>query len=949
MPEDMPPPAVETAPISAADARIALVCAVFFLSGAAALLFENVWFRKAGLVFGNGVWASSLVLASFMAGLALGNALAARWAGRTRRPLLAYAAAETVVGAAGVFLVLALPTLPARLAPLLRPFLDTPLVLNPLRLGLAFALIAAVTTAMGTTLPLLAHALGRSRAGFGAVLGRLYGWNTLGATAGALLGEAWLYRVVGVRTTGLLAGGLSLLAATLGAALARGIPPRPPGGEPAPASGLGWDARRLLLAAALCGAVVLALEVVWWRFLQLFVSGSSRAFAVLLAAVLVGIGAGGLLAGGLLRRRPEACEWLPALAFTAGWVVLAGYATFGDVRRAVKGDTLATDWRGALVLGGFLAFPPALVSGALFTFIAAALARRGVAPARATAVATLANTLGAMAGAVAGGFLLLPGLGMERSFAVLGLLYGAVAFLVPSATRRRPATLAAAAAFLVFAALFPFGLMAHSYLLIPLARHMGPGVTLESFREGLTETIAYLAMRRGPAVIEHRLITNDYSMSATGFLGRRYMKLFVYLPVALHPAPRRALLISYGVGSTARALADTRELETIDVVDISRDILDMSAVVFPDPAANPLRDPRVRVHVEDGRYFLQTTGERFDLITAEPPPPKMAGVVNLYSREYFELVRERLAPGGFATYWLPLHSLEPDDARAIIGAFCAAFDDCTLWKGMALSWMLVGTGGVSPTSGVKGTSPAAVGEERFTAQWADPVVGPELRDLGFERPEQMGALFVAGAQDLRREVGTVAPLADDFPCRLAPIRPITVPLWYVPLGEVDAARTRFERSPWVERLWPLGLRQRTPAWFQPQRYYDQMTQWSRANSWDDIHAVLTETTLQTLPMLMLGSDPDQQRAAAELGGSGERSVFVLGHRAIRALAERRFAEAAAEARAALRLQPGDSHLRSLAAYALAIEGRTPEARALLAAPAQLDPGFDDFCARTFGR
>jgi hypothetical protein len=195
----------------------------------------------------------------------------------------------------------------------------------------------------------------------------------------------------------------------------------------------------------------------------------------------------------------------------------------------------------------------------------------------------------------------------------------------------------------------------------------------------------------------------------------------------------------------------------------------------------------------------------------------------------------------------------------------------------------------------------------------------------------------------------VAPLADDFPCRLAPIRPITVPLWYVPLGEVDAARTRFERSPWVERLWPLGLRQRTPAWFQPQRYYDQMTQWSRANSWDDIHAVLTETTLQTLPMLMLGSDPDQQRAAAELGGSGERSVFVLGHRAIRALAERRFAEAAAEARAALRLQPGDSHLRSLAAYALAIEGRTPEARALLAAPAQLDPGFDDFCARTFGR
>jgi predicted membrane-bound spermidine synthase len=946
MPEETPPVAPSGAPSS--DQRMVIVCAIFFVSGTAALLFEHAWFRKAGLVFGNGVWASSLVLASFMAGLALGNGLAARWAGRVTRPLLAYAAAEGLVGLAGVTLVLALPALPARLASLLRPFLDRPLLLNPLRLGLAFVLIAAVTTAMGTTLPLLAHALAASRAGFGAVLGRLYGWNTLGAMAGAVAGEAWLYRSIGVRTTGLLAGALSLLAAGGATLLARGVPPGAAEADPPPpAAGLRPDARRLIAAAGLCGAIVLALEVVWWRFLQLFVSGSSRAFAVLLAAALLGIGAGGVLAGAILRRRPEACEWSPALAFGAGWVVLSSYATFGDVHRALGADTLASDWRAVLALGGFLALPLALLSGLLFAFIAAALARRGVAPARATALATLANTLGAMVGALAGGFLLLPGLGMERSFALLGLLYGAAALVLPGATLRRPATLAAAGALLVFAALFPFGLMARSYMRIPLARDTAPGAAVEAFREGLTETIAYVARRRGSAVIEHRLITNAYNMSATGFLGRRYMKLFVYLPVALHPAPRRALLISYGVGSTAKALADTRELERIDVVDISREILDMATVVFPDPATNPLRDPRARVHVEDGRYFLQTSGEHFDLITAEPPPPKMAGVVNLYSREYFDLVRARLAPGGIATYWLPLHSLEPDDARSIIGAFCAAFEDCTLWKGMGLSWMLVGTGGASP-SAADGTSPARVSEERFGAQWADPVVGPELRDLGFERPEQMGALFVAGAVDLRREVGAVAPLEDDFPYRLAPIRPIVVPKWYVPLGDVDVTRARFETSPWVQRLWPPGLLRRSLDWFEPQRCYDQMVMWSRANTWDDTHAVLTGTTLETLPLLMLGSDPDQQRAAAELGARGERSVFVDGHRAIRALAGRRFAEAAATAEAALRLRPEDSHLRTLAAYALALEGRAAEARTLLVPPASLDPGFDAFFERTFG-
>ena len=943
MRDDAPePPGAGTQPPSAAEARVGLVCAVFFLSGAAALLFEHVWFRKAGLLFGNGVWASSLVLASFMAGLALGNALAARRAGRVRRPLLAYAAAEALVGAAGVVLVLVLPALPALLAPVLRLFLDSPLVLNPLRLGLAFALIGIVTTAMGTTLPLLAHALARTPLQLGAVLGRLYGWNTLGATAGALAGEAWLYGVVGVRATGFLAGGLSLLAATLAAILARRLSPLEPvaGAAAAPAARLRPESRRLLAAAASCGAIVLALEVVWWRFLQLFVNGSGRAFAVLLSVILLGIGVGGLLAGAILRRRPDAFHWSPALAFSAGWVVLAGYATFGDVHRALReGETFASDWRGAVLLGGFLAFPLASISGVLFTFIATALGRSGVAPARATALATLANTLGAMAGAVAGGFLLLPGLGMERSLALLGVAYGAVALVLPGSTRRRPATLAAAAALLLFAALFPFGLMARSYLRIPLARHLGRDATLEAFREGLTETIAFVAVRRGPALLEHRLITNDYNMSASGFVGRRYMKLFAYLPVALHPAPRRALLISYGVGSTARALVDTRELEHVDVVDISREILESSTVVFPDPATNPLRDPRVRAHVEDGRYFLQTTPARFDLITAEPPPPKMAGVANLYSREYFDLVRERLAPGGFATYWLPLHSLEPDDARSIVGAFCSAFEDCTLWKGMGLSWMLVGTRDAR----------GPVSEDRFAAQWRDPVVGPEIRALGFERPEQLGALFVAGADDLRREVGAVLPLEDDFPYRLAPIRPITIPRWYLPLGEADGARRRFETSPWVERLWPAGLRQRTPSWFEMQRRYDQMTQWSRTNTWDDTHAVLTGTTLETLPLLLLGSGPDEQRAAAELAARGEDPVFVHRHRAIRALSERRFAEAAAEAAAALALEPGDAHLRALAAYALSCDGRVAEARGIrLAAPAPLDAATSAFFARTFG-
>ena len=123
-------------------------------------------------------------------------------------------------------------------------------------------------------------------------------------------------------------------------------------------------------------------------------------------------------------------------------------------------------------------------------------------------------------------------------------------------------------------------------------------------------------------------------MAGSHASARRYSKLYVYLPVALHPGPKRGLVISYGLGSTAKALTDTAAFESIDIVDISEEMLEMSDMVYAE-GDSPLRDPRVEVHVEDGRYFLQTTQRSYDLITAEPPPPAAAGVVNLYTQEYF--------------------------------------------------------------------------------------------------------------------------------------------------------------------------------------------------------------------------------------------------------------------------------------------------------------------------
>src|SRR5512134_3772332 len=203
---------------------MAALFSIFVVSGAAALVFETMWFRQAGLALGNTVWASALVTASFMAGLAVGNAAVARWGGRATRPLATYAALEVLVGVSGVALVVAFPLVGPALAPLMGSIGTA--TLHALRVGVSFVLLLVPSCAMGATLPLLAGALAAEDPNFGRVLGRLYGWNTLGAVVGTLAADLFLIEAVGVRGTSLVAGGLNLVAAAGASLVSRRLTPR---------------------------------------------------------------------------------------------------------------------------------------------------------------------------------------------------------------------------------------------------------------------------------------------------------------------------------------------------------------------------------------------------------------------------------------------------------------------------------------------------------------------------------------------------------------------------------------------------------------------------------------------------------------------------------------------------------------------------------------------------
>lgn len=912
-----------------------VLCLIFFLSGAAALIFETLWFHQSGLALGNSIWASSLVLAGFMGGLAFGNGLAGRFGHRVRRRVQLYALLELVIGATGLGLVHLLPALTPLLAPLLRPFVDAPWILNPLRLAIAFALLIVPSTAMGATLPLLVAELFGRDPHFGRVLGRLYGWNTLGAVIGAVAGHALLIEWFGIRGTALVAALTNGVAAAAALGLSRSLQleRRPTGGgsqaRPPP---LPARATALLAAAFVCGGILLALEVVWFRFLILLILPGSFAFALMLAVVLAGIGGGGLLGSRWLSRRPLAHRHLPSVALGAGALCILTYAIFGEAAGRFQ-ERVVTDWPGMLALGLPLMLPVSLLSGVLFTLLGEALNREAPAETRSAGLLALANTTGAMVGSFAGGFLLLPALGIERSIHLLAVSYGVAAVLAalgglrPERRREFAALCSWGALLLLLAAFFPFGLMEDRYLQYPLRRFAAAeGSVPVAVREGLTETVIYLRKDVYGEAQYYRLVTNSHSMSTSALTARRYMQAFVYWPIAVHPDPKHALLISYGVGSTAKALTDTRSLETIDVVDISKDILEMSSIIYPVPRTHPLQDPRVTVHVEDGRFFLQVTDRRFDLITGEPPPPKAAGVVNLFTTEYFQLIRNRLAEGGIATYWLPAHSLLEDEAKAIVAAFCQAFEDCSLWTGSDLDWILVGTRNAR----------GPVSLEHFTRQWVDPVVGPELRSLGFELPEQLGALFMAGSDDLRALTRATPALDDDHPKRIgrkptvvAHVRPR-----YRSWMDVDKTRERFLRSRLVRRLWPESLRMGSLDFFQFQRAINEAAlpdYGGAAARLRRIHWLITASPLRTLVLWRLGSSASIQRAARLASAKGRSGPALDYESGALALAQRDFARAAERFGRAEKRRGAKRDFLYYRIYALCMDGRIEEAEAAAAA------------------
>jgi len=839
--------------------RVAILSGILFLSGIGALIFETLWLRLSGLAFGNSVWSAALILSSFMAGLALGNAIAASSRVRRWRPLHLYAVLELAVALFGCTIVFGLPLLGGWLKPVWQMLWDYQPALIGLRFVLSFLILLIPTTAMGLTLPVLVEDPILRRANFGRAIGFLYGSNTLGAVAGAVVGEAYLIEAFGLRGTGLAAGLASCIAAAIALFVSKregdtaalipervlplrlDVSYRPP-----------W---RLLFVSFGTGAIVLCLEVVWFRFLRLYVPSSSTAFAVMLAVVLAGIGLGGIVAGAIHRRSARLNQLLPVLLLLSAIATLLSYLFFPGELAQMRAGVFDVSWQEIGLLSIALMFPVAFLSGILFPSIVARVQASVEDRMNSTGVTTLFNTTGAAAGPLLASFVLLPTIGYQWSLILCAAGYALLGILVCDRSTwslRRPiglVTIGLCAALILFFAIFP-----HHRAEMHFAHASRPYETDDQGRvlahvvkrvEGVSDTLQLLRRDLFGEPYYYRLLTNAFSMSATNPRNQRYMRLFAYLPLAFRPESEDVLLICYGCGVTADAFLHGLHVKRMDVVDISREVFALADFYSGVNYSNPLHDPRVTTFIQDGRFFLQASPRQYDIVSGEPPPPKVAGAVNLYTEEFFSLMNSRLKKGGIATFWLPINQLKIDESKAILRAFHNAFPNASLWASADQEWIMMGIKG--PGRKVK--------EEEIRQLWSAPDTGADLRRIGIEVPEQLGALFLMDGEEIDRITRDVAPLTDIYPKRLTDERWDDEANHRFALRYLEAPSTfeRFLRSSLVNAIWPETLNRSLESFFilRQSRYLSEMI---GSNKLAELDLYLRHSHLRMPVLEVLGSD-----------------------------------------------------------------------------------------------
>jgi len=683
----------------------------FFLSGFLGLVYEIIWIRKLGLILGTTVFAMSTVMAAFFGGLALGSLIFGRLANRVENSVKVYAYLEFAVG---IFALL-FPTLLHLFRgfyTIFYPYIYRSFIILTLTRFIFLAFILAIpTTMMGGTLPLLSQYFIKRHANMSFKIGILYSLNTFGATLGAFLCGFYFIRYLGVDTTNYIAGVLNLLIGLIAYMTASKLYGKtdiklksetpeqvePPSLTDQQTLG-GLRVKIVVICYFLAGFTSIAYEVVWMRYLSLALENTVYTYTIILTVFLLGIALGSILFARLFDKVKDLLRLFGYLELGIGLsaFVLGPIVYLFFLKLAYK--MLLFEF---LACGALMLIPTTLM-GATFPIIVKMLTTNVQRIGHSTGRLYAINTFGCIVGALCAGFLLLPILGINLSLSMLvaiNLLIGFLClFAVPDGVkprRHRNFKFNAIAVVLILCALIGsrFALkiqMPQEVLSIVKA----PEEKIIFVEEGLENTVWVTTNEQNQ---QKSIWANKTVLGRTKAQGQFNIApqmIQGHIPMLLHQGtPKKNLGICLGTGQTFGSML-MYDIDKMDIVDISKTIVDAALKHFADYNGDISNDDRTTIIIEDGRNFVAHTKNMYDIITLEPSPPEEAGIVNLYTREFYQLCKKRLNKDGVMSQWLPLYNTRPNETMRIIKTFISVFPNSLLWYNSADLLLLGFNGGI---------------------------------------------------------------------------------------------------------------------------------------------------------------------------------------------------------------------------------------------------------------
>jgi len=747
--------AVEEKPALSSAGILPLLLLMFVGSGCAALIYEVVWFQLLELVIGSSTISVGILLGTFMGGMCLGSLLFPKFVSRRAHPLRVYAFMELGIGAIGLVLLFGIPLINGVYAALAVP--------GPL--GLVFrSIVAAIcllppTLLMGATLPAISRWVETTPRGI-AWLGFFYGGNIAGAVIGSLLAGFYLMRVFDMTVTTFVAVGLNVAVAVISLALAKSTYYTPSEYvTDTPVAGGPWA---IYVSIGLSGLTALACEVIWTRTLSLLYGATVYTFSLILAAFLLGLGIGSTLGSAMshqLKRPRVALAWCQVFLCAAmAWAASSLTSLpFWPIDPSILDTPLFATFQLDLVRTLWVVLPAAILWGASFPLALAAVASQGNGPAqdpaRVVGGVYAANTLGAILGSLSASLLLVAWIGSQHSqqvligLAAISALFasGATAFGVESG--RTLSKYALAVSILLIAGYSEL-LMATVDPIPPRLVQYGRFAPVRGINnktiyvgEGMTATVSVSDLPDG--------IRNYHNagkvQASSDPADLRLLRMLGHLTTLVPENPRRVLVIACGSGATAGAVSIDPRVEKTTIVEIEALVPEVVSTHFAEPNFDVIRNPRVEVVIDDGRHYLLTSKEKFDGITADPLDAWVKGAAALYSKEFFELAKAHLNPGGIITQWVPLYEANEEAVKSEIATFLEVFPNGMVFantvNGQGYDVVLLGQ--VEPT-----TIDVDKMQERLNTTEFARIAG-SLRGIGFSSARDLMATYAGNAIDLK--------------------------------------------------------------------------------------------------------------------------------------------------------------------------------------------------------